>query len=1131
MNPAESLQYLTTRLNRLRNFMLFGHTINGLSLLLIALSALFVLAFAFNAVFYLSTTFRMIFVSLAALLLVGILGAAIIWRFVKKPSTEAVALQVETKYPQLQDRLIASLQLERNLQQNPEGFSADMIRAVMMQSEEMCREFDFKKSVDQSFLKRSLRWLGISAFAVIMLGFIFPGPFNNTLYLFANPTIEVPRDLGYRLDVNPKDAEIAKFSPITIEAILVGRNMPPDARLHWRYEDGPVKTEALEKQRVARGVASGIAGKLAGDDSTILAFEFREVRRSFEYWVSAGEIESETYKIEAVDKPRIIDIKLSYIYPKYTGLQPLVIDENDGNISAIKGTLVKVEATANKPPQTAELVMKDGKQSPLDISSHRLNGEIRVMEEGSYHIAISDDLGNVNPDPIEYRIAAIADAFPEADLFAPGVPVNLGDDMALDLGVKLFDDFGFSSLKLHYRIYSPRGESFAQSLPVPLGQSAGKNLEVRYPWDLSDIGLEPGGFVEYYFEVYDNDAVTGPKKAMSQLLVARLPSIDEQFAYLEDEGESQIADLEKLRETQEELLENTQKLQEELLSNQQMDWEKKQQIQKSIQSQQQMFDQMEQIKNRLEQMEEQMRKNDMTSLEILQKLQELKKLFDEVATPEMKEAMRKMQEALEKMSPEEMQKAAEEMQLSQEELKELLDRQIALMKFLQAQQKMENMMRRLAELIENQERVNQQTEQASSDQLPKMAPQEQANKEQFDQLKKDADELEQMLKDLNLDKQPDAQAFMDESRKSDAGEEMQQMTEQMKQQQKQPAQKSGEQALESLKKMQQNMQQQKDSFNQSQGQMSAEKMREAANDMLYMSEKQEDVYDRAEQSDPSSLELQQLAAEQQALQRTMKSLDEKLKEIGKQSPFLNKQVDELMRTAQQCMNQSTEHLLSRDGANAMRSQKDAMFSLNQAANQMMQSMQNQSMCNSGSCNNENMFKKMNKLSQQQKQLNNQTKGMCDKPGQANPKQGELGRLAAQQGAVQKSLQDLQREQGNRKEILGRLDELAKETQKVIEDLEGGNVGEQTFERQHKIYQRMLDFQRSLERQDFSEERKAEVGRDIQRASPEQLQFEAASKQNFQDRLQKFMNEGYPPEYEELIKEYFRSVNSGAPPQK
>lgn len=147
-------------------------------------------------------------------------------------------------------------------------------------------------------------------------------------------------------------------------------------------------------------------------------------------------------------------------------------------------------------------------------------------------------------------------------------------------------------------------------------------------------------------------------------------------------------------------------------------------------------------------------------------------------------------------------------------------------------------------------------------------------------------------------------------------------------------------------------------------------------------------------------------------------------------------------------------------------------------------------------------------------------------GNAKPSPSDLGRLASEQDAIRKSLSQLQQEQGNRREILGRLDELGKEVKKVVEDLEAGKLDESVLERQYKIHSRMLDFQRSLERQDFSEERKAERAEDILRRSPQQLQFGTESRESFQDRLQKFMNEGYPPEYEELIKEYFRSVNSG-----
>jgi hypothetical protein len=128
--------------------------------------------------------------------------------------------------------------------------------------------------------------------------------------------------------------------------------------------------------------------------------------------------------------------------------------------------------------------------------------------------------------------------------------------------------------------------------------------------------------------------------------------------------------------------------------------------------------------------------------------------------------------------------------------------------------------------------------------------------------------------------------------------------------------------------------------------------------------------------------------------------------------------------------------------------------------------------------------------------------------------------------VQKSLQELQKEQAGRRDLLGRLDELAKEAQKVVEDLENGVLDENTLDMQNKIHSRMLDFQRSLERQDYTEERRAETGTDVPRTGPPQLrQDDSAGKESYQDRLQRYLNEKFPEEYEELVKEYFRAVNS------
>ena len=169
-----------------------------------------------------------------------------------------------------------------------------------------------------------------------------------------------------------------------------------------------------------------------------------------------------------------------------------------------------MEASVNKLVATASFRLSSGEAIAADVSKQKLTGTLSVMENGSYHIAVTDEIGNINPDPIEYRIESIGDMYPEVDLYAPGVPVNLGDDMALNLGVKLFDDYGFSTINLIYRLYGVGGEVFERKIPLVFDKKAGRNFELTYPWDLSDVGLEPGGYVEYFVEAFDNDDILGP---------------------------------------------------------------------------------------------------------------------------------------------------------------------------------------------------------------------------------------------------------------------------------------------------------------------------------------------------------------------------------------------------------------------------------------------------------------------------------------------------------------------------------------------------------------------------------------------------------------------------------------------
>jgi hypothetical protein len=136
----------------------------------------------------------------------------------------------------------------------------------------------------------------------------------------------------------------------------------------------------------------------------------------------------------------------------------------------------------------------------------------------------------------------------------------------------------------------------------------------------------------------------------------------------------------------------------------------------------------------------------------------------------------------------------------------------------------------------------------------------------------------------------------------------------------------------------------------------------------------------------------------------------------------------------------------------------------------------------------------------------------------------LERLAGEQGAIRKSLEELEREFGQSRQILGRLDDIAREMKEVEEDLASGEVGQETLQRQLRIFSRMLEASRSLQRKDFTEQRQAKSAeKDLFYVPPELTSGLTGDQSQIEDRLQKYLGDSYPAQYEEQIKAYFRAL--------
>ncbi|MEW5796454.1 MAG: DUF4175 family protein [Candidatus Zixiibacteriota bacterium] len=1042
-------------------------------------------------------------------------------------SVDSVALALESANPELKGRLIAAVQFAR--MKLPAGYSSELIKAVESQVLQKSAHVDFNQVVTFQSLLRTGRNFAVTALVVLGLLAVAPGFFGYALEVYSNPTTRIAPPVAYQLMAVPGSTEWIKYRDITVGGVLLGERFPEKASLHHRLAGGSwQKTEFDIKSLTSTATAVG--------DSVAFNLTLRQADRSFDYYVQAGDLRSEVYRVDVVDRSRLTGISLSIFYPDYTGLSPLTIDENNGSFSAVVGSRVNIKIETNLPVATAEMVFEDSSRQPLSVEGRSGTTSLRVDKSLGYHIELTDHLGEKNPDPIEYYVTAVPDQYPTVDVLRPGFDVNLNDDMLLPLKVRIFDDYGFSSLVMKYQLFSGGNGSEEHVAVLNFSDRIKTEGDIEFNWDMDVLGMFPGDYVAYYFEVADNDRISGPKIGRSRRYIARLPSLDEIIAETEQESERRIANVEDLvrsgRELSRRLQEAARKLESQGATNQTSDWQQQKELETIAQQNSDLTTQVEKLAEQMEKALDRIEENSLMSREIIEKLREIQKLFEEVATPEMREAQQKLMEMMRSMDPEQLQQAMKDFQMSQEELLQRLERTLTLLKRMQVQAKMEAMIRQAEELLRKQDKVNDDTEKASDEAMPGLSKAEQENADALDALRQEAEEFRELLKEAQLEQSQEAQKFAEAVEQTDADQSMNEMTGALKNKQKPKASNSGKQSSSRLLKMLDQMRQMQMAMNQDDTEEIKKRMRKAIDHSNNLSLDQEDQIRGAQEIVPGSVVIRDMAGSQHDLAEASAGLHQTITELGKLSPFVAAELRGLVSSAIQNMEMATAEFSEKRGPEGVRYQTEAMSDLNRATTRLMESLDQLNQCQSGA-NCDKGMAKMESLCNKQNQLNQATQGMCNSPGQGGPPsqsaQGEefrrgLERLAAEQGSIRKSLEQLDQEFGASRQILGRLSDIAEEMKEVEESLESGDVGPETSERQLRVYSRMLEAARSLQRKDFTEQRQATSATErpilIPRDLPQGLLDERI---NIEDRLRRFLGDNYPPQYEEQIKAYFRAL--------
>lgn len=1112
-------------------------------------------------------TFRAV---LAAIVIAGLLGSAAYFlvpsllysfKFSGMRSLETLSMRIGNAYPEIKDRLCNAIQL---ISTGPgkHGTSPDMAIAAFDGVAKQAGNKDFAKIIDQKDLKRSalLFFAGIIFTGALFTS--FDGSLGASLNRIANWNRSFVPPAPFTLEVKPESEKVLRNDEVAISIITKGET-PEQVRLY-------IKEEQQENFDVFT---------LKQDSAGIFQYSIPTLKRTIRYYAEADwlstVVTSEFGRIEVTDRPMIRSLSGNLHYPSYTGFAAKSFSEQNADISALRGSYAKISIIANKELKKAEIVFEEQisnlsldtsekKISPdtlrykMNIRSKQASGTLPVKSSGIYYITLVDTEGETNESPIRYSISALNDEYPSISMVQPVMDVQLTEEAMLPLIVSISDDYGFTKLILHYKLVASRyvapDEEYSRIEISFVKDELSKN--VGYMWDLNEIGISPEDHYEFYLEIYDNDIVSGPKSSRTSSLLLRLPSLEEVLSSADEQQNEIEKDLEDVLKKAEDVKKDMDELNQEILKNQkqkELNWDEKKKAENIMKKREELQEKIKEIQKDLERVTRDLQQNNAISQETMEKYMELQQLLNEVNSPDIDRMNQMMKNAMDKMSQEELRKAMENFKFDEERFRKSIERTLNILKRLKAEQKTEALRKLAEKLAEKQKNISEKMANTSPDNKQKreeLAREQERLKEDLENMENEMKSLEELMKEIGEDMP--MQEFEKAEEALNAQQTKQEMSNSMQQMQQgdfKNAQSSQQQAQQNLENFAQQMNSLQQQMNENVSKEAMRQMQKSINDMLELSDKQEQLKKETKEANYNSTKLPEMAQQQAEMYENLANVTKGLMELSQKSfavtPEMGKQMGDAMREMQNAMQQ----LANRRTHQSAKAQEEAMSCMNKSImsmqNQLSMMQQQQS---SGSCQNPggmgagqqgqqagpgsgsgSFMQRLQQAAAQQQALNQAMQQQMGGGGKISMEQrSQMSKLAGEQGKTMKSIKQLANEQqqyaGGEKQTPGDLNKIAEEMKEVISDMESGRITPETMKRQERILSRLLDASRSMHERDFEKKRESKTGIDVYRESPGEIDMstQEGREKAWRDFLRS-IEQGYTKDYEELIRNYFKAL--------
>ncbi|OFX51418.1 MAG: hypothetical protein A2046_04450 [Bacteroidetes bacterium GWA2_30_7] len=1009
---------------------------------------------------------------------------------------------ISTHFGSLQDKLINTLELLRITENSL--YSKELILASIDTRIESIKPIPFQTAIKYKENLKFGRYLLIIFFLGIVLNYFYPSVLFDGSKRIINHSIYFEPEAPFKFIIENDSLTCKKGDDFTIKVSTEGNVIPENVKIHYSNNQFILSKKSINS----------------------FEYTFKNLNTSLSFSLSSGDINSQKYTLNILPSPNVLDFKIFIDVPEYTGEKDNIV-ENTGDITVPVGSKVRWDfKTADI--SVLQILFNDSAKFNVNMGSENsFNYEKQILESSDYKIVASNNFF-ANQIILKYYIKVVPDLYPSIKILS--VQDSINKNLFYFKGL-INDDYGFENLNF---IYTIPGQNKSLKQFITINKTL-TSQEFYYTFDFSNINSAEANNIEYYFEVSDNDKISGSKSTKSQLFEYKLISRDELKKQKDEASESAQSKLSDSQKLAEELQKQVSDLKKDMLNKDMTEWEKTKKIEDIIKKQ-------EQLEKKIFEMQaENQLSNEFSSQlteeqkELLEKQKQIEELLNNLMDDELKKMFEELQSLMNKMDEKKMNELTEKMEMSMEDLAKQLEKDLELLKKMELEKKIEETAQELEKLAEKHDELSNKTDESKtpSDSLKK---EQEKHSEELEKLEKEYEKLQE--KNSELEEPEKLKNFSEEFK--DIKNQMNDAKQNLDKNNSKKASKSQKSASDKMKDLAQNM---KDMMQQNQSAQEMQNMddlRQIIDNLVHFSFNQEALMVSIQNVNYKDPKLDEYKRDQLKISDDFSIIKDSLYSLSKKSPMISSAINkEISEIEQNILKIKTDFEDTRiqnvksDQQFVMTSANNLALLLNEILKQMQEQMNQQQKQGNSQCNKPNpsnnpmpgMKKSQQSLKSQMEQMIEQMKKGDGKGNQfdKNAMNKQIAKMMAQQEIFNKTLNDLKTKSSLSPEGMKKLNEISQLNEQNLKDLINKNITPQLVKRQELILTRLLEAEKSDFEREIDKKRESKEAKNEEFRNPNEI-FKYKELNSQFNELLNLSNIELNKYYMDIYKEYLLKLN-------